>query len=160
MKKLLFITMAVSVISACACFDCSDEQEQVQVRTYRIAQEQPKMDCDYFDGRTCYRYIYRQVQKPVARPIRYRESRPCQTCQPAPVVYAQPKANCGTCASCNPCQEKVTETREPVEVVYKKTTNRTVYEPKTYSEVSYEKVSCMNDDCANMAQPEQIEVID
>ena len=28
---------------------------------------------------------------------------------------------------------------EPVEVVYKKTTYRTVYEPKTYEDVSYEK---------------------
>lgn len=155
MKKILFIAIATAVVSACACFDCEDE---APVTNYRTAYEQPKMDCDYFDGKTCYRYVYRQVQKPVARPVRYRESRPYMACQPAPVVY--PIQTCGSCASCNPCQARVTETREPVEIVYKKTTNRTVYEPRTYSEVSYEKVSCMSDNCARVAQPEQIEVID
>ena len=38
-----------------------------------------------------------------------------------------------------PCKTTIRETREPVEVVYKKTTYRTVYEPKTYEDVSYEK---------------------
>lgn len=37
------------------------------------------------------------------------------------------------------CPDQIRETREPVEVVYKKTTYRTVFEPKTYTDVSYEK---------------------
>lgn len=156
MRKLLIIAIATLAVSACACFD---SDEEAPVTTYRVTDSQPKMDCDYFDGRTCYRYVYRQVQKTVAQPIRYRESRPCQTCQTAPVIYAKPVRNCGSCSSCNPCEPKITETREPVEIVYKRTVNKTVFEPKTYSEVSYEKVSCMSDDCAEIAQPEQIEVI-
>ena len=157
MKKLLIIAIATLAVSACACFDCDEE---VPVTTYRVADNRPRMNCDYFDGRTCYRYVYRQVQKPVAQPIRYREVRSCNSCQPAPVVYTKPAQTCGACTSCSPCEPKVTETREPVEIVYKKTVNKTVYEPKTYSEVSYEKVSCMSDDCAKVAQPEQIEVVE
>lgn len=37
------------------------------------------------------------------------------------------------------CPDEIRETREPVEVLYKKTTYKTVYEPKTYTDVSYEK---------------------
>lgn len=156
MKKMLFIAIAAAVVSACACFDSTEE---APVTNYRTIYNQPKMDCDYFDGRTCYRYVYRQVQKPVAKPVRYRESRPCTTCRARPVVIQAPA--CGSCAACSPCQPKITETREPVEIVYKKTVNKTVYEPKTYSEVSYEKVSCMSDNCAETVnQPAQIEVVD
>lgn len=36
---------------------------------------------------------------------------------------------------------QIRETREPVEVVYKKTTYTTVYEPKTSAAVSYERSS-------------------
>ena len=39
----------------------------------------------------------------------------------------------------SPCPAKIRETREPVEIVYKKTTYKTVYEPKTTSSVTYEK---------------------
>lgn len=39
----------------------------------------------------------------------------------------------------SPCKGSVKETREPVEIVYKKTTTRTVYEPKVYTDVTYEK---------------------
>ncbi len=147
MKKLLIVALAAAV-SACACFECDEE---VPVTTYRTVQAaQP--NCDYFDGRTCYRYVYRRVHRPVAQPVRYREPRPCPVCQPAPVVCAQPACNNG----CNGCETTIRETREPVEVVYKKTTYKTVYEPKTYSQVSYEKAPYH--DVA--AQPETIEVVD
>ena len=36
------------------------------------------------------------------------------------------------------CEGKVSETREPVEIVYKKTTYKTVCDPKTVSQVTYE----------------------
>ncbi len=147
MKKFLGIVLAAAALSACACFDSNDEP----VRTYRTVTQAPA-DCDYFDGRTCYRYTYRKVQQvaPVQE-FRYRESNRCRNCCP-PVRIVSAQNNCG-CASCgcpqNNCAPTVTETKEPVEVVYKKTTTRTVYEPKTSSEVSYERVSCEGASCGN-----------
>ena len=61
-------------------------------------------------------------------------------------------ANCGCNNGCAP---KITETREPVEIVYKKTTHKTVYEPKTFSQVSYEKAPY-----SSAADLENVEVID
>lgn len=150
MKKLLILALA-TFVSACACFDCEDEPVPTTYQTTRNA----KMDCDYFDGKTCYRYVYNTVQRPVAQPapIRYR---PCNTYQPAPqpapCQCAQPATSCG---SCNPCAAKISETREPVEVIYKKTTYKTVYEPKTFSQVSYEKAPY-----SSVSAPEQVEVVD
>ena len=71
--------------------------------------------------------------------------KPCQVAQPKPVVKpcntcaqaAQPCPNCT--APCNNCAPKVEIVKEPVEIVYKKTTKTTVYEPKTITNVSYEK---------------------
>ncbi len=153
MKKLFVIALS-AIVSACACFEC---EEEAPVTTYRTVAAAPATDCDYFDGKTCYRYVYKRTPRPVARPIRYRESRPCPACQPVPVVCAQPACgSCNACGTCNPCEAKITETREPVEIVYKKTTYKTVYEPKTYSQVSYEKAPYHS----VASQPERIEVID
>ena len=72
----------------------------------------------------------------------------CRDCRraapaPQPVYQAQPAANyCGQAISCG---ERVT--REPVEVVYRRTTYRTVYEPKTTSSVSYEREAYRNQPC-------------
>jgi hypothetical protein len=61
--------------------------------------------------------------------------RSCNRREPAPVAYAQPVAyqGCGAIS----CGERTV--REPVEVVYRRTTYKTVYEPKTTSSVSYER---------------------
>ena len=146
MKKLFIVTLA-ALVSACACFDCEDD---VTVTDFH-ARREAKMNCDYFDGRTCYRYVYNDVKRPVAKPapVRYL---PCNAHKP---VY-QPKPACNTCNSCNscaPCQTKISEKREPVEVVYKKTTYKTIYEPKTYSQVSYESAPYASSDL------EDVEVI-
>ena len=108
MKKILVIAL-VAMVSTCASFDCQDE-EPVHIRTTNDA----KLDCDYFDGRTCYRYVYKKPDHPIVRPepVRYRR---CQKARPS----------CNTCNSCNSCEGKVSEVREPVEVVYKKTTYKT-----------------------------------
>ena len=124
MKKFIVIALAV-MVSACACFDCKDEGP-VRIRVSSDA----KLDCDYFDGRTCYRYVYKKPDHPIVKPepVRYRK---CQK--------ARPSCNtCNTCNSCNNCGDKVSEVREPVEVVYKKTTYKTVCDPKTVSQVTYE----------------------
>lgn len=39
----------------------------------------------------------------------------------------------------SPCPGKIKEVREPYEIVFKKTTYKTVYEPKTTTTVTYEK---------------------
>lgn len=68
-----------------------------------------------------------------------------QPVAPQPAVVQQP---------CNGCQPTITQTREPVEVLYKKTTTKTVYEPKTTQEVSYEKEPYTGQlPCTNCAAP-------
>ena len=78
-----------------------------------------------------------------------------QTPAPAPVQYAQPQYA--------PVQRQAPTgytytVSEPVEVVYRNTTYRTVYEPKTYSSTAYVKkpYTCGQGDlCRNapVAQP-------
>lgn len=147
MKKLLVLT-AILALSACGCMNHEDEEEPVV--TYQNVQARPQ-NCDYFDGQTCYRYVRRVHQAPA---VRYREPRPVVA--PAPVYDCQAKPSCGCKAkpscgchhtvapapvaalACGGCAPQISETREPVEVVYKKTTYTTVYEPKTSAAVSYE----------------------
>ena len=60
---------------------------------------------------------------------------PCNECvqapAPAPMPVVQP--TCGT------CQGEVRTVREPVEVVYRRRTYGTVYEPRYFENVSYER---------------------
>lgn len=60
-----------------------------------------------------------KVQAPAPAPV------------PAPVVVSKD--------NCNGCEPIIRQTREPVEVIYKKTTYTTVFEPKTTSTVAYER---------------------
>ena len=55
--------------------------------------------------------------------------------KPQPAV-AQPVAQSATCTGCQGTSYTVSE---PVEVIYKNTVYKTVYEPKTYSTVSFVK---------------------
>ncbi|MBE6452387.1 MAG: hypothetical protein E7012_02725 [Alphaproteobacteria bacterium] len=134
MKKFLVLT-SVSLISACSCMDevtLFDNEPVVEERV----QARPQ-NCDYFDGQTCYRYVHRVRQQPV---IRYREP---MVAYQAPVVSSQ---SCNSCNKCSvsqetkTCEDSIHETREPVEVIYKKTTYKTVYQPQTTTSVSYERV--------------------
>lgn len=152
MKKIMIIALSV-LVSACACFECEDAERRSV--TYRTTKEQ-KLDCDYFDGKTCYRYVYKNIQRNVVKPapMRYRpcHSKPlpkpvrncdCPRKQIVPVVPAQPQPIPQPKVVENnksDCPDKVSETREPVEIVYKKVITRTTYEPKTTSEVVYEKL--------------------
>ncbi len=157
MKKLLILS-AMLLISGCACLDgmCGDEESVEPVTRYRTTTN--TKNCDYFDGKTCFRYVRRDYEEP-REIVRYREPRrmyrevayvdqsPCgakiggSSCPRAAV-----ETPCAAKVS-SPCQETVRQTREPVEVVYKKTTYRTVYEPKTYEDVSYEKEPYTKPDC-------------
>lgn len=139
MKKLLILS-AVFALSACACFN-GDEPAQEAV-VYQNVQARPQ-NCDYYDGKTCYRYVRRVHQAPV---VRYREPRPVMAPVVAPAVSCPCRtASCGcqsvqyAAPACGGCAPQVSETREPVEVVYKKTTYTTTYQPNTTAAVSYER---------------------
>ena len=67
MKKFLAV-VAVLALSACGCMSYNEEEPEV---TYQNVQTRPE-NCDYFDGKTCYRYIRRVHQAPA---VRYREPR-------------------------------------------------------------------------------------
>ena len=151
MKKFAIIALAACV-SACSCFECEDQGTPVVA--YQSTRK-TQLDCDYFDGKTCYRYVYKNIQRPVAQPAPVRQ-RPCEEA-------ANSECGCGCkststvtttgCKDCDKgCEPKITETREPVEVVYKKTSYKTVYEPKTTSEVSYEKVPCSSGNCSESVE--------
>jgi len=60
---------------------------------------------------------------------------------PMPAPVAQPVYN--NCGSYTPsgCQGEIRTVREPVEVVYKRTTYGTVYEPRHFQNVAYERQS-------------------
>ena len=139
MKKLLIVAFS-AFVAACSCFECDEPAPAVAYQSARKTQ----LDCDYFDGKTCYRYVYRNIQRPVAQPAPVRQ-RPCGTTNPPCSCKSYESNTTGGCG----CEPKITETREPVEIVYKKTTYKTVYEPKTYSQVSYEKVPCAGCTSAN-----------
>lgn len=86
--------------------------------------------------------VAEQPQPVQVRRIQYVRQIPAvQYVQQPSVQYVQPVAAQPAVVQqpCNGCQPTVTQTREPVEVLYKKTTTKTVYEPKTTQEVSYEK---------------------
>lgn len=113
-------------------------------------------------------YVYREA-KPEPRRITLVAQRPTyvaprptpipvtainiQAPAPAPVPAPVMVNNNG----CNGCAPVVRQTREPVEIIYKKTTYTTVYEPKTTSTVSYEKEAIRNQkivtDTQIVAQP-------
>jgi len=70
--------------------------------------------------------------------------------KPAVVNYTKPSYNTYRSYNneCNTCSTSYTVSK-PVEVIYKDTTYTTVYEPKTYEEVSYSRKpynSCLNSD--------------
>lgn len=116
----------------------SGPQKVVRTNQVQYVQQQPAQ----------YRYVQQQ-------PVQY--VRQVQYVQPAQVVAPVAAQVTTPCAANNSaCQPVVTQTREPVEVTYKKTTTTTVYEPKTTQDVAYEKepytgqIPCTN--CASTAE--------
>lgn len=180
MKKFIVIALT-AMVSACACFDCADENERTIA--YQATSRDQKLDCDYFDGKTCYRYVYKNIERqaPKPAPVHYRNvvqpapvvaPRPCgcqqrPAPQPAPCPCQQRRMETVVSAPAAPavlkttggeCPDKISETREPVEIVYKKVTTRTTYEPKTTSQVSYEKAPYTKS--VVIEKPEPVEVVD
>ena len=91
-------------------------------------------DCEYkHTPRKSYR-VSRVAPRPA--PIVVQQAVPCN--QPAPVVVSRPQQ------PCNDCQPTTRTTREPVEILYKKVTYTTTYEPKTTSSITYERETVTN----------------
>lgn len=117
MKKLFVLLGATLSLTACA----SD---------YELDQGYMEEPCPY----------QKQAQAaqpaPVAQPMPVAQPVYAEYAAPAPqMVYAQPVA-ADPC-----CQGELKTVREPVEVVYKRTTYGTVYEPRHFENVAYERQS-------------------
>ena len=153
MKKLLILTATIA-LSACACFDSSDEEyqpapapvaqpapapqpaEQVviaeqPVENVRVVRRRVRV---YDDGYTSPRRVRR---------IYYRDSAPVSSYREEAPAYRTHHVKTSSCGEYNSygaseCPAKVRVTKEPVEIVYRKTKYTTVYEPKTFKDVSYE----------------------
>ena len=111
-------------------------------------------DCTYHSApRKNYRAEEVRPQ-PAPAPIVVQRPAPCSQAvvAPAPVVVQQPTTRNG----CNPT---VKATREPVEIVYKKVIYTTTYEPKTTSEVTYEREAVKNAQVQEVTVQQPTEVV-
>lgn len=125
MKKFLVLT-ALMFVSACASGPIYRSNTQVDYTHYNCTGRRP---CN-----AAPKQIVKQA--PAPQPIMVYEAprqvvTPCNAVANRQVqVAAQP---------CNSCAPSVKVVKEPVEIVYKKTTTTTVYEPRTTTDVTYEK---------------------
>ncbi|MBQ8436053.1 MAG: hypothetical protein IJX20_00215 [Alphaproteobacteria bacterium] len=150
MKKLLVITASV-LLSACACFEPVDEEPVVQkepevqvvaaepVENVRVVRRRVRV---YDDGYTAPRRVRRIYYHDAASGGEYRpEPRSMyRQSEAAPEQYCDDYGN-------SECPAKVRVVREPVEVVYRKTKYTTVYEPRTFKDVSYEREPYAESSC-------------
>lgn len=111
-----------------AAVDTTEGEPYYQRTTRRARIYEP--DDSYRIVRRTRRYV--EPQEDIA-PIIIQRPAPAPQPMPAPRIVEYQNDQKA------PCKGSVKETREPVEIVYKKTTTRTVYEPKVYTDVSYEK---------------------
>lgn len=111
MKNLFYLAVLALTAGLTAC--ASDEGNQN--RNYRYAANRGG----------CGGALIAEQPKPAPAPVQRVQY------QPTPVVQT-----CG-CPSCA-CQAKEYTVRTPVKVVYKNTTYRTVYEPRTFETTAYE----------------------
>lgn len=115
----------------------------------RYRREEPVV---YYRNEAPVRYV--RVERPAPQPVYYAPQRTVEVVvdEPAPTpivntvkevktetVTSTATANVSTANVGPSCAPKVEEKREPVEIVFKKTTSTTVYEPKTTVKVTYEK---------------------
>ena len=118
--------------------------EQPQQQVVYNQQPVPKVGT----GEHCSATIFKEKPAPavIEQPAPVRVVQPVRVIQPVvqqiPVIQQVPvvqqAAPCTTAGNTG-CQPIVKTTRQPVEVLYKKVTTKTVFEPKTTQEVSYEK---------------------
>jgi len=152
MKKLLVITVSM-LLSACACFETAEEETIVQkepetrvvaaepVENVRVVRRRVRVyDDGYVAPRRVRRIYYNDANQDneyyaAPRPM-YRQS----SSAPVDEQYCDDYGN-------SECPAKVRVVREPVEVVYRKTKYTTVYEPRTFKDVSYEREPYAESSC-------------
>lgn len=135
MKKYLVLAV-MFFVSACAHGPIIGDEDCTYHRTprknYRVEEVRPQ---------------------PAPVVVQHAQPAPChQVVAPAPVIVQQPQP-------CNGCQPTTRTTREPVEIVYKKVTYTTTYEPKTTSSVSYEREAITNATVEEVKAPVVKEVV-
>ena len=109
MRNLIYLSVVAMVATLTACTTYEEG------RNYRYAEDE-----------SCSDALVKPAPAPAPAPV---VATPCNVCQQAPVALQQ---DCGGC----PAREYTVRT--PVQVVYKNTTYRTVYEPRTFETSSYE----------------------
>lgn len=135
MKKI-FVLVMVCLVSACSYWNGNDAEERYVVVE---GNEQPAK----------YRYVRRYYDDTYTQGYQNRTV----AAEPAIRCCGQRVAvnNCGGCKVAAPvstgCAPQVRTERVPVEVVYKRVTHKTVYEPKTTSSVEYERVPYSGETC-------------
>ncbi len=176
MKKYMALAAAL-LLSSCACFNSSDEEEAYVPAPKKVCAKgdascngtrQQRYVRNYDEDvyyrrphRSSYRILTTEdlgeqaYTRPAPAPIPAPQppvvqviERPAPAPVAAPVVVTTPAVvpapavvtTSGSDKKCNSCEPTIRETREPVEILYKKVTYKTVYEPKTTEEVTYEKV--------------------
>lgn len=163
MKKFLILSVAV-LLSSCS--------HQTTQEAYSGNDEQ---GCDYYNGETCVRYknsarprqsmykkapmalvaaqevVYVEKQEPVKEVVYVERVAPTIVSVPTAASVATTQTVTTGEAPCDPI---VKEVREPVEIIYKRTKQTTIYEPKTTTEVSYEKEAYKGDTIVQPTTPE------
>lgn len=109
MRNLIYLSVVAMVAALTAC--ATDNGN----RNYRYAEDE-----------SCSDALIKPAPTPAPAPV---AAAPCNVCQQAPVALQQ---------DCGGCPAKEYTVRTPVQVVYKNTTYRTVYEPRTFETSSYE----------------------
>ena len=112
MRNLIYLSVVAMVAALTACASNNEN------RNYRYAEDE-----------SCSDALIKPAPAPAPAPAPVVAAAPCTQCQPAPVALQQ---DCGGC----PAREYTVRT--PVQVVYKNTTYRTVYEPRTFETSSFE----------------------
>ena len=124
MKKILVLAL-VLLVTGCASHTC----ENYECRG--------KDDCN---RALSMRERHRELQNRETKYVNYRQRDVRYVAAPVPAVaYAEP-CTAPVQPVSNGCQGETRVQREPVEIVYRNTIYQTVYEPRTFSTVEYERM--------------------
>lgn len=108
------------------------------------------------------RHVYMEERRIPVETVKIEAPAPVLVAEPTHVVVADAAPVVVADSGCNGCAPIVRQTREPVEIVYKKTTYTTVFEPKTTSTVTYEKEPVINQKVVTgvqVVQPTKVKVV-
>ena len=136
MKKYLILALSLGV-SACACFNGACDDEVIVKEKNAPVYEVRNVKRVYQKPAPVYILVDEEQENPniYARGVRYRNNESNRRYVRPTLAPVQSPCQ----QQANNCQGHTTETREPVEIVYKKTVKTISYEPKVTENISYEK---------------------